>query len=406
MSSLSETLVWLQALFLPSPTGGATCLTFFWRSPRLIWRWPHPSQKGASPIILVISLSTSPPPPPRLFWRTLELVPIACQWLATHTHTFTHRSTPMMMIPNSRIDTIIPQGSPTTYLCFVKYGNDSININTDVTCKLVYSPSIQTTSLSVLSPAKKKKKTISTEESLLDINLYIFIYTAHTETGTVGQRMTGAVIRETDSLLGSHKGGKDWRRCSECGEDLLAPPHCSPSDRFLLPSNPQRCTYAWGASTHSSLLGFVCVDMWNSRAETLNRQSCMWGCHGYSILAHLCFFFLSNLTFLLFFYYCYFLFFWVFLVLSTKVILNVVLSLSRFILSSNLVFICPLYSVFLSIMFVLALIMREAGTQRLKFSCKRSCLVKLCCILKWFFKEENDLIVNKVLDSGGVLSQP
>lgn len=161
-----------------------------------------------------------------------------------------------------------------------------------------------------------------------------------------------------------------------------------------------------GASTHSSLLGFVCVDMWNSRAETLNRQSCMWGCHGYSILAHLCFFFLSNLTFLLFFYYCYFLFFWVFLVLSTKVILNVVLSLSRFILSSNLVFICPLYSVFLSIMFVLALIMREAGTQRLKFSCKRSCLVKLCCILKWFFKEENDLIVNKVLDSGGVLSQP
>lgn len=149
MSSLSETLVWLQALLLPWPTGGATCLTFFWRSPGLIWQWPHPSQKGASPIILVISLSTSPPPPPRLFWRTLELVPIACQWLATHTHTFTHRSTPMMMIPNSRIDTIIPQGSPTTYLCFVKYGNDSININNDVTRKLAYSPSIQTTSLSV-----------------------------------------------------------------------------------------------------------------------------------------------------------------------------------------------------------------------------------------------------------------
>lgn len=85
--------------------------------------------------------------------------------------------------------------------------------------------------------------------------------------------------------------------------------------------------------------------------------------------------------------YCFFItvifsfFFGVFLVLSTKVILNVVLSLSRFILSSNLVFICPLYSIFLS-MYVLALVMREAGTQRLKFSCKRSCLVKLCCILK------------------------
>lgn len=136
------------------------------------------------------------------------------------------------------------------------------------------------------------------------------------------------------------------------------------------------------------------------------EQSCMWGCQGYRILAHLFFFFSQILLSYCFFYYCCFLFFWVFLVLSTKVILNVVLSLSRFILSSNLVFICPLHSIFLSIIYVLALVMREAGTQRLKFSCKRSCLVKLCCILKWFFKEENDLIVNKVLDSGGVLSQP
>lgn len=32
------------------------------------------------------------------------------------------------MIPNSRIDAIVPEGSPTTYLCFVKYSNDSINI--------------------------------------------------------------------------------------------------------------------------------------------------------------------------------------------------------------------------------------------------------------------------------------
>lgn len=218
--------------------------------------------------------------------------------------------------------------------------------------------------------------------------------------------MTGAVIRETDSLLGSHKGGKDWRRCSECGEDLLAPPHCSPSDRFLLPSNPQRCTYAWGPAHTQVCLG-SCA--WTCETAEQKRWTDSHACEVAMDTAfwHTSAFFFSQILLS----YCFFItvifsFFWVFLVLSTKVILNVVLSLSRFILSSNLVFICPLYSVFLSIMFVLALIMREAGTQRLKFSCKRSCLVKLCCILKWFFKEENDLIVNKVLDSGGVLSQP
>lgn len=305
-------------------------------------------------------------------------LPMTCN---SHTHTFTHRLTPMM-IPNSRIDTIIPQGSPTTYLCFVKYGNDSININNDVTRKLVYSPSIQNNFTLSLSPAKKKEKTISTEESLLDINLYIFIYTAHTETGTVGQRMTGAVIRETDSLLGSHVGGKDWRRCSECGEDLLAPPHCSPSDRFLLPSKPPKMHICLGGR-HTLKFAWVRVrghvkQQSRNVEQTVMHVRLPWIRHSGTPLL----FFLSNLTFLLFFYYCYFFFFGVFLVLSTKVILNVVLSLSRFILSSNLVFICPLYSIFLSIMFVLALVMREAGTQRLKFSCKRSCLVKLCCILK------------------------
>lgn len=108
----------------------------------------HRTEPISSSLILVISLSTSPPPPPRLFWRTLELVPIACPWLATHTHIYTHRSTPMM-IPNSRIDTIVPQHLPTTYLCFVKDSNDSINIKNDVSRKLLFPPSIQTSSLSV-----------------------------------------------------------------------------------------------------------------------------------------------------------------------------------------------------------------------------------------------------------------
>lgn len=98
------------------------------------------------------------------------------------------------MIPNSKIDTIVPQRSPTTYLCFVKY---SINRKNDVSHKLLFSP-LNTNNFTQFKSCQKKNP-ISTEESLLDINLYIFIYSAHTETGTVGQRMTGAVMQETDS---------------------------------------------------------------------------------------------------------------------------------------------------------------------------------------------------------------
>lgn len=171
---------------------------------------------------------------------------------------------------------------------------------------------------------------------------------------------------------------------------------------------PQRCTYAWGPAHTRICLGscaWTCETAEQNRnvEQTVMHVRLPWIQHPGTPLL---FFFLSNLTFFVFFITVFLFFFGVFLVLSTKVILNVVFSLSRFILSSNLVFICPLHSIFLFIIYVLALVMREAGTQRLKFSCKRSCLVKLCCILKWFFKEENDLIVNKVLDSGGVLSLP
>lgn len=161
---------------------------------------------------------------------------------------------------------------------------------------------------------------------LLDINLYIFIYTAHTETGTVGQRMTGAVMRETETLYSALTKGEGLEMDAVTGEDLLAPSHCSPSDLFL-PSKPQRCTYAWGR--HTLKFAWACVRglvKQQNRAETLNRQTCMWGCQGYSVLAHLCFFSLKS-SFLLFFITVVFSFFSI-LVLSTKIILNVVLSLS------------------------------------------------------------------------------
>lgn len=49
--------------------------------------------------------------------------------------------------------------------------------------------------------------------------------------------------------------------------------------------------------------------------------------------------------------------------------------------------------------------MREAGTRELKFSCNRIVLSKIVLYIKNdFLKKRNDLIVNKVLDSDGVLN--
>lgn len=157
--------------------------------------------------------------------------------------------------------------------------------------------------------------------------------------------MTGAVMRETETLysaLGKEgrmgDGGSEWGRNVSGGwlPRSLSLPHTPPCLSLSLhppfpPSNPQRCTLAWnmGARTHSSLREcvFVYVDLWNDRAEASNRQTCMWGCRGYSIPVHLCFYFSLTLTFLLFFITVIFSFYLSILVLSTKIILSVVLFL-------------------------------------------------------------------------------
>lgn len=135
-------------------------------------------------------------------------------------------------------------------------------------------------------------------------------------------------------------GGRSGDGCSKCGKDLLAPSHCS----LISSSSPltPRDAHTLGAGTHSSLLGFVWVDLWNSRREQkrrTDRHACEVALDTAS--RHTSAFFLLNHTFLLFFITVFSLFLSI-LVLSTKIILNVVLfSFSPFILSSNLVFICP-----------------------------------------------------------------
>ena len=161
------------------------------------------------------------------------------------------------------------------------------------------------------------------------------------------------------------------------------------------PSNPQRCTLPWNMGAHTLKFVWVCVCVCGlvkrqNRAEASNRQTCMWGCHGYGIPVYLCFFFLFNSYFLTVFCYCFFFSFYLsILVLSTKIILSVVLFLfpslslsfpSFFLLTSTLVHLSLSLHLLSPVIYVLALVMREAGTQELKFSCKRSCLVKNCVV--------------------------
>lgn len=116
----------------------------------------------------------------------------------------------------------------------------------------------------------------------------------HTHGGIVGQKMTGAVMRETETLYSAPEmEGRIGDRGSDGERKVLGmtspfpltPPHFSPSPSHSLtpspqppppPSNPQRCTLAWNTGAHT--LKLVCVFVYvdfSNRAEALNRQTCM-----------------------------------------------------------------------------------------------------------------------------------
>lgn len=186
-------------------------------------------------------------------------------------------------------------------------------------------PSIEQTTSLGLFPAKK---TVSRGIASRYKSIYIYIYCTHREWHSWTEDDWSCDAGDRDSLLSSHEGGRTGDGCSGCGEDLLAPPHCWPSHLFLLPSKPQRCTRAWGR--HTLNFAWVCVRglvKQQNRAETLNRHACQvakdtasWHTSAYFLLNHLSYCFLLLL---------FSLFFLSILVLSTKIIRNVVLSLSR-----------------------------------------------------------------------------
>lgn len=129
-------------------------------------------------------------------------------------------------------------------------------------------------------------------ESLIDIYLYILhthIHTqTHTHSDTVGQRMTGAVMRETETLysaLGKEgrmgDGGSEWGR-NVSGDDSPAPSHSLtllPVSRSLStpPSPPLTPRDAhslgtWGRA-HTQVCVSVCLCMWTCETTEQKRQT-------------------------------------------------------------------------------------------------------------------------------------
>lgn len=136
-----------------------------------------------------------------------------------------------------------------------------------------------------------------------------------------------------------------------------------------------------GGSTQRSLCVCVC-------GLEAAEQTCM--CEALSDTASLrasAFVSLNSLFLTVFYYCCFLILFEYFWFLRTEIILiavPVVSFLSSLILLNFLAHLSLTPSSF-PIFFVLALVMREAGTQELKFSCNRVVLSKLCCILKMIF---------------------
>lgn len=140
--------------------------------------------------------------------------------------------------------------------------------------------------------------------------------------------MTGVVMQETETLYSALMWGEGLEMDAvNVGRTSLLPLIARCLISSSSPLTP-RDAHTLGAGTHSSLLGFVWVDLWNSRTEQ-KRRTDRHACEVASDTAsrHTSAFFLLNHTFLLFFITVFSLFLSI-LVLSTKIILNVVLSLS------------------------------------------------------------------------------
>lgn len=162
--------------------------------------------------------------------------------------------------------------------------------------------------------------------------IYIYIYKpdthAHTCGGTFGQKMTGAVMWETETLYSAPgKEGRTRDGGSDGGRNVFGMPSLLPltppwslsfCEASLYPAplpsspNPQRCTLAWNTGAHTLKFAWVCLCMRTFETAEQSRSVKQTDMHvRLPWIQHsgtpLLFFFSLTLTFLLFFYYCYFL---------------------------------------------------------------------------------------------------
>lgn len=197
-----------------------------------------------------------------------------------------------MRIPYCRINATLPRhSSSATNLCFVKYTNDSINVNLAKTHKLFFFfffvfwvPLKQTYSSFCSSDFNPCQKQVSTDmELLIDIYLYI----TQTNADTVAQldrrwlELWYGRQRLFTQLLSKkgRMGDRGTERGRNVGEGFPAPshrimlcvvslslflsaPHSPRTPPLSLPftAPPTRCTFVWnkGAHTHSERVCF-CV---------------------------------------------------------------------------------------------------------------------------------------------------
>lgn len=245
-----------------------------------------------------------------------------------------------MRIPYCRINATLPRrSSSATNLCFVKYTNDSINVNLAKTHKLFFFffvfwvPLKQTYSSFCSSDFNPCQKQVSTDmELLIDIYLYI----TQTNADTVAQldrrwlELWYGRQRLFTRLLSKkgRMGDRGTERGRNVGEGFPAPSHrimlcvVSLSLSFSLhPTLPvphhlaslsqplPRGAHSFGTRGHTHTLNtcvFVYLDLWKwqNRAEASDMHARLpWIQHPGTPLL----FFLFNSYFLTVFYYCYFL---------------------------------------------------------------------------------------------------
>lgn len=266
---------------------------------------------------LSVHLPTCPRHLPARSDKLLSLCPLPARTVTcTHRHAHTHRLI-LMRMPYYRTNATVPRSSPSaTNLCFVKYTNDSINLDLITVTSSLLPPWYKLDTKAASAPQfSAPAKTGSYRCGIAYRYIFIYITQIHTvaqldrgwpELWCGRQRLFTQLWerREGWEMEGVNEGElcQGWLPCSLSLP--LTPPCLSPPPRSL-PSYPlemHTCLEYGGA--HTQVCGSVCLCMWTCETAEQKRQTDMhvrlpWMQHPGTPLL----FFSLTLTFLLFFFF-------------------------------------------------------------------------------------------------------